>query len=272
MLNVQHARPSPELAPYVYGYVLRVSDPREPEVVEPVVSRSGSMLEFQFGDQYDVPVYGLDRPNPSNPITVIGPIPARNVRVVIRGRVEALAVLFRPLGFYAIFGIPHSPFTGIGTEGGGVLGVPVRRLYQHLGNLRSFPDRIQSVERFLLQHLHRGQSLHRAHRALSVLVSPGRQSMVHTVAAQAGISTRQLERISLESIGVSPILLARLTRFQQALRLRQQTAQSWAWIAQAADYHDQMHMIRDFRSLAGDTPERAMAKLAPEHLISFMCG
>ncbi len=98
MLSVQHAAPSPELAQYIYSYVQRVSEPHEPEIVEPVLARSGSMLEFQFGDPYDVPVYGLDLPNPSVPITIIGPIPARNVRIIIRGRVEALTVLFRPLG------------------------------------------------------------------------------------------------------------------------------------------------------------------------------
>lgn len=75
MLFVEHARPSPELAPYLYGYVQRVSDPREPEIVEPVLARSGSMLIFQFDDQYDVPAYGLDLPNLSVPITIIGPIP-----------------------------------------------------------------------------------------------------------------------------------------------------------------------------------------------------
>ena len=270
MLTVQHARSSPELAPYVFGYVLRVSDPREAEIIEPVVARSGSMLEFQFGDQYDVPVYGLDRPNPSTPITIIGPIPARNVRVVIRGRVEALAVLFRPLGFYSIFGIPLSKFTGTGTEGSSVLGAPVRRLYEHLGNLRSFPDRIQCLEHFLLQRLHPGQSLHAAHRALQILAFAGKQRTVRHVAAQTGISTRQLERIALEYTGVTPVLLARLARFQKALRLRRQTNHTWAWIAHASEYHDQMHMIRDFRSLAGDTPERAIRNLAPEHLINFM--
>lgn len=102
MLFVQHANPSPELAPYLYGYVQRISEPYQPEIVEPVVARSGSMLEFQFGDPYDVPLYSLDLPNPSVPITIIGPIPARHVRVIIRGRVEAFTVLFRPLGLYTV--------------------------------------------------------------------------------------------------------------------------------------------------------------------------
>jgi len=270
MLLVDHARPSPELAPYLYGYVQRISEPHQPDIIEPVVARTGSMLEFQFGDQYDVPVYGLDLPNPSVPITIIGPIPARNVRVIIRGRVEALTVQFRPLGFYTVFGMPLSGFTGTGTEGGGVLGAPVRALYEQLGNLRSFAERVITIESFLLQHLHRDQSLHPAHRALQWLAS-GRQTTVHSVAAQAGISTRKLERISLEYSGLTPVQLIRLTRFQRSLWLRQQTSQSWIWIAHSAGYHDQMHMIRDFRSLAGDTPERAMHKLSKDHLISFMC-
>ena len=271
MLSVQHAGPSPELAPYLYGYVQRISEPYQPEIVEPVLARAGSMLEFQFGDQYDVPIYGLDLPNPSVPITIIGPIPARNVRVIIRGRVEALAVLFRPLGLYTVFGVPVSRFTGTGTEGGGVLGAPVRGLYEELGNLRTFADRIKTLEQFLTQCLRQRRSLHPAHRALRVSAFAGAPGAVGKIAAAAGISTRHLERISLEYCGINPVVLTRLARFHKALWLRQRTSESWTWIAHAADYHDQMHMIRDFRSLAGNTPERALRELSPDHLISFMC-
>ena len=275
MLSVEYARPSPELALHVYGYVQRVSDPRAPEMIEPVLARSGSMLEFQFGDQFNVPVYGLDLPNLSVPITIIGPIPARKTRIIIRGQVESLTVLFRPLGLYNLFGIPIARFTGTGTEGGGVLGAPVRALYEHLGNLRTFAARVETLESFLTQQLNQRlnqhRSLHPAHRALHVLASARTQTPVQHIAAQAGISRRQLERISLDYTGVSPVVLTRLARFQKALRLRHTTGNNWTWISHAADFHDQMHMVREFRSLAGNTPERAIRDLSPDHLINFMC-
>jgi AraC-like DNA-binding protein len=271
MLSVEHARPSPELAPYLHGYVQRVSEPRRPDMIEPVLARSGSMLIFQFDDPYSVPLYGLDVPNWSDPITIIGPIPARQRRIIIRGRVEEFTLLFRPLGFFTIFGVPLSYFTGRGTEGGGVLGAPIRALYERLGNLRSFAERIEALELFLTERLRQRRSLHPAHRALRLLATAGRQRTVREVANEAGMSTRQLDRMSLEYCGISPVVLTRLARFQRALRLRQTTNESWMWIAHAANYYDQMHMIREFRSLAGNTPERAIRDLSPDHLISFMC-
>ena len=274
MLSVQHARPSLELAHCVYGYVQRVSQPDQsshPHIVEPVVARSGSMLEFQFGEPLDAPIYGLDLPNPSVPITIVGPIRARNVRLIIRSGLEGFTVLFRPLGLYTVFAIPLARFVGTGTEGGAVLGAPVGALYEQLGNLRSFADRIKVVESFLTERLRRRRPLHPAESALRILASTNKQRTVRSVAAQTGISTRQLERLSMDYTGITPIELARLARFQKALRLRQTTTESWTWIAHAANYHDQMHMIREFRSLAGNTPERAIGDLSPDHLISFMC-
>jgi AraC-like DNA-binding protein len=229
------------------------------------------MLEFQFGDPYDVRFYGVDLPNASVPITVIGPMPARNVRIVIRGRVEALAVLFRPCGLNAIFGIPLAPLVGTGTEGAGVLGGTMTTLHQQLGNMRVFSERVSALETFLVRQLHRSRRSHAAHRALNLLASVGEGFAVQQVASEAGLSTRQFERIAHECTGISPVVLSRLQRFRRALRLRQTTDGSWTWIAHEAGYYDQMHMIREFGQFAGAAPEKAMKQISPEHLISFMC-
>lgn len=100
----------------------RESQANSPEFAEPVVARLGSILEFQFADPCDVPIYGLELPHPSVPITVIGPITERRARIVIRGHVEALSVLFQPLGLHNLFGVPVSPLADAGFEGHGLLG------------------------------------------------------------------------------------------------------------------------------------------------------
>lgn len=94
MLKVHKSPPHESLRAFIHSNVQRESQARGPELVEPVVARLGSILEFQFADPYDIPFYGVDLPNPSVPITVIGPITERRARIVIRGHVEALSILF----------------------------------------------------------------------------------------------------------------------------------------------------------------------------------
>ena len=65
--------------------------------------------------------------------------------------------------------------------------------------------------------------------------------------------------------------MTRISRFQSAVLTRSTGDINWTEIAHASGWYDQMHMIRDFRVFAGETPSRAMKQLAPEHLIRF-CG
>jgi transcriptional regulator GlxA family with amidase domain len=104
---------------------------------------------------------------------------------------------------------------------------------------------------------------------LSALVNPSPRPSVAQIAKNTGLSSRQLERRCLEYFGVSPVMLARISRFQRALKLSLTSTDSLLWIAHAADYYDQMHMVRDFHAFAGGPPMRTLASLAPHHLIHF---
>jgi len=52
--------------------------------------------------------------------------------------------------------------------------------------------------------------------------------------------------------------------------MKQVKHQSWTQIAHLLDYHDQMHMIRDFRAFAGGTPVQTCEEIAADHLFSMM--
>jgi len=272
MVSVQSAKPDPRLAPFLQWYVQREFPVGDAEVIEPVVARSGTMLEFQFDALYDVQPYGIVVGSSTTaPITVIGPMSSRSVRLHIRGHIEALMLLFRPLGFFRLFGVPVSPLAGIGSEGHGILGQQISTLYQQLGNTAGFTDRVDMLNRFLLDRLAKYPPIGRNGQALRMLASAKHATSVAEAARLAGISTRQLERISLEYAGVSPKMLARLGRFQNALRMKKTRDLSWMEVAHATDHHDQMHLIHEFHALGGDSPGRVMEQMAPEHLISFLC-
>ena len=104
------------------------------------------------------------------------------------------------------------------------------------------------------------------------------------LASGHGVSTRQLERAFLEQVGVAPKIFGRLARLSHALDLRRKDArEEWASIALAAGFFDQSHMVRDFRALTGETPERFMAlserarqyagrTVSPKHVAFVLSG
>ena len=266
MLAVQELLPDHRLRPFLFSYVQRESHPQEAEVVEPVLARLGAVLEFQFAGPYEVPIYGTDISLTSLPVTVVGPITYRRARIIIRGHVQALTVLFQPMGFHALFGVPTSPLSDFGYEAHGVLGASVSILYQRLGNTASFAERASLLDSFFIDQIARMRPLYGAAHVLQQLSLPGRKLPLSAAARQAGISTRQLERLSLQHVGMSPTMIVRIARFRTALRLKLLGAHSWTEVAHTTGYHDHMHMVRDFHALAGDTPSAAFRTLAPDQL------
>ena len=74
-------------------------------------------------------------------------------------------------------------------------------------------------------------------------------------AASAGLSIRQFERRFAAQVGLPPKRYARIVRFNAALEAKAiAPGRKWTDIAYELGYFDQMHMIRDFESFAGETP------------------
>jgi AraC-like DNA-binding protein len=188
---------------------------------------------------------------------------------VIRGDIESLVVLFQPAGFYRFFGAPTSPLAQTGTEGHAVLGAGVSRLYERLGNAPGFAERVEVLNRFFCERLDPSKEMDPILRGLDLLSSSGRLGTVGGLARELGVNVRQLERKSLEYVGIPPKTLARISRFTRALQLRREGSLTWTEIAHAASYHDHMHMIRDFREFAGEAPSSALREIAADHLINY---
>jgi AraC-like DNA-binding protein len=270
MFTVEKSPPHPALRPFIRSYVQREAHLGAREIVEPVIARLGVMLEFEFAGSYEVRNYGTELRDDTFPISVIGPQTWRRARLIVRNDVESLVVMFQPCGFHALFGVPTAPLSESGTEGHALLGPAVSALHQRLGNTHEFNSRTRLLDAFFLSRLAAASNANASYKALDWLTRPGPLVKVSEAARHMGASTRHLERKSLEWAGVSPKHLTRISRFSRALNLRSSdSALTWTQIAHAAEYHDQMHMIRDFRTFAGEAPTFALEEIAPEHLINF---
>jgi AraC-like DNA-binding protein len=85
------------------------------------------------------------------------------------------------------------------------------------------------------------------------------RARVADVAAELGISERQLHRRTLCAVGYGPKLLARVARLRRLITL---TEEPLAGRALAAGYADQAHMNDEVRRLTGLTPVRFLQDAA----------
>jgi AraC-like DNA-binding protein len=78
---------------------------------------------------------------------------------------------------------------------------------------------------------------------------------VEEITRYHGVGRQQLARRFRDTLGLSPKLFARITRFQQLVRaLLTHDVADWALVSAGAGYYDQSHMINEFRLFAGAPP------------------
>ncbi|WP_354698333.1 helix-turn-helix domain-containing protein [Paraconexibacter sp. AEG42_29] len=83
---------------------------------------------------------------------------------------------------------------------------------------------------------------------------------VTSLAAETGLTTRQLLRRFDAAVGYGPKRLQRIVRLQRGLELhRREPAVPLAALAAQAGYADQAHLTRDWHALTGATPARLLA-------------
>ncbi|MCK8434895.1 helix-turn-helix transcriptional regulator [Streptomyces sp. D2-8] len=84
----------------------------------------------------------------------------------------------------------------------------------------------------------------------------GRGAPVGEVADRLGWTARRLARSCTEQLGLPPKRYARIRRLQRLLRRVNagHGPPEWAVLAADCGYHDQAHLIHEFRALAGITP------------------
>ncbi|MGN9906541.1 helix-turn-helix domain-containing protein [Phytohabitans sp. LJ34] len=78
---------------------------------------------------------------------------------------------------------------------------------------------------------------------------------VAEAADRLGWTTKRLVRLFSARVGLAPKRFARVRRFQRLLSAATGRPDGdWARLAADCGYHDQAHMIHDFRALAGQSP------------------
>ena len=132
-----------------------------------------------------------------------------------------------------------------------IWGADARRLTEQIAETQSVEKRIGLLEARLG---HSGE-ITLVQRLCASIVNHLGQVGIDDLAVQAGLSARQLRRLFLEQVGLSPKHFCRIIRFRNSLsRLRQSGRGDSAQLALDCGYYDQAHFNNEFRQFSGYTP------------------
>ncbi len=140
-------------------------------------------------------------------------------------------------------------------EASDLLGREVCLLHERLHQSTSLNEMARVTESFLLKRLAAVKPSHPVQVASASILDRHGQIHLDDLVQKAGLSQRQFERKFIEQVGMGPKLYCRVSRLNYALRLKEAKPDfTWTDITYHAGYFDQMHLIRDFKLLAGATP------------------
>ena len=264
---VETRRGHPALAACVQGYRFRsqpIPSDRQ-RLVFP--ARNTQFLEFYLADVPEVINTGESQAARVPTVVAVGPQSMGRVELFLSGRLRTFTIQFRPTGFFRLFGVPLDPLAGKGECARSVLGGQIAEFQNALEASATFDDMVKNADRILLRiQSARGQTpdpvrvIHRAletRRRAPMTSDPYR---VDALVEASGYSTRQFERYFKQIVGVSPKRYLRVERLQHALAIKRSVPEaSWAAVAIDAGFHDQMHLIHEFKALGGDPPARLLS-------------
>ncbi len=259
---IRLASPAPPLREYVRFYAHREVRIGQASVVHPVPARAFPLLEFVFGDHFQV-LHPNQRVVEISPRTVVVGLQTHcRSRLQFQGTVECFVILFQPTGLNRLFSTPMHELTDHAFEGHSVLGAVVSQLEEVLGDSKNFGDRVRIADQFLFRHSHKARAFERISAAAAQIVRSSGNARIAVLAHDAGLSVRQFERCFWQQVGVPPKLYARIVRFEAALdgKARSPT-KSWTDVAHDIGYYDQMHMVHDFESFTGGTPTEMLTEV-----------
>jgi transcriptional regulator GlxA family with amidase domain len=172
------------------------------------------------------------------------------------GRAGFVAVRFFARGAYLFFRRPLREVAAGVVDLEDLWRSRAREWTERIALARDMPARIRFVEQALLALLGEGGRTEPAvDRALQRIESSRGQVRIDALAAEIGVSRRQLTRHFERAVGLSPKEFGRVSRFLHALQLV--TAgrhEALTDVALDCGYFDQAHFNHDFRELSGMSP------------------
>jgi AraC-like DNA-binding protein len=260
-VQYQEYVPAPRLASTIASLWTLEGHARELGELQPILPDGRPEIILHLGDPFDRIESGSAH---------------RQIPAIFAGQLVGQLIL-RPAGDVAVIGVrlqPHGAAALLNQPQHELVGTTIgvdalaprlaRALYEVRSRTNSVHAAVALVQR-ALETLVDDSRVDRRVSAAVVYVGAARGRVtVDELARRVGLTPRHLERRFKTVVGLSPKRLARITRFQRALRVLDtlDSPQRGTETAAMCGYADQAHFIRECRAMAGCPPGAHMLRQA----------
>jgi AraC-like DNA-binding protein len=255
------SKPSAATRRYVRYYVQHEAQLGTSTVAVPVPARAAHLLDFEFGSRIETRATDTDVIRRPDTAALVGLETYPRHCLLVRGNIESFAIQFQATAIHRLFGVPAVNITDCDYAAHAVLGLAVSELQQRLGNARCFEDRVQIADQFIASQGGRAPDRDSIELAANEIMRNDGRCRIDFLAHHTGLSVRNFQRMFRDRVGVPPKVYSRIVRFEAALRTKAASPHmSWMTVAHQFGYHDQMHLIHDFRQFSGETPSGILGR------------
>jgi AraC-like DNA-binding protein len=247
--------PHPDLEGFVECYWMMYSQDSVPQV-EKIIPDGFTEIIFNYADVYKSKISGdwtLQSPN----------LMAGQLKTFFylqnTGRTGSIAVKLKPAALTQLFGFRMDDYLDKIVDLDSLPNPELIKLKEKIDDCvrLGYNREEQFVKRILDEYfakLIQGASDNPLKGPLDLIFSSNGLVTVAEMAAAAGVSGRQLERLFKKYIGLSPKYYARIIRFNHIFQLIKSKENSWAEIVYQSGYYDQSHFIHNFKAFTGEDP------------------
>lgn len=260
--NLTSAAPSPDLAGVVELLWEGVGD--LPPFTEKILPRGNIELMFNLGAPHRLlSVDGVPCDEPYVESWISG-LQRRYLTVMTPNGSHLLSASLTPWGAWRLLRAPMRDIACRVPLLSDIWGSAIAALEDRLNAAGGPARRFELLEAFIRRELDQRRS------PKPWLIEAGRQLRrergtvrIETVCRAVGVSRGLLSRAFRDQVGVTPKTYARIWRVNALLDLNGPPG-NWAQLADELGYHDQSHLIHDFRDFTGATPQEYIATRSPD--------
>lgn len=191
-------------------------------------------------------------------------IATRRFAAPLTGQGRVVGVKFCPAGFAPFYARPLTALTERVAPIGTVFGPAGESLAREVRALDDSAARARLDAFFLARAPRPEAEVLRVNELVEHARTERSLCRAEQLAARAGLSLRSLQRLFSRYLGVGPKWVIQRARVQEAAeRVARGASVDWAGLAAELGYHDQSHLIRDFKAHLGETPRAYAARCLP---------
>ena len=178
------------------------------------------------------------------------------------GKVGFISVRFFPWGAYHFFKEPIKNFLDQTINAEKLWKEKSNQVIKTLCSTVNHEEKAKIIEQFLLKCLNKnGENDNQIDEAIKLIRNSKGQIAIEEIAEKVFLTKRTLERKFLETVGTSPKIFSRITRFLNICHhLEEHKNKTLTQLTYECGYYDQAHFNRDFKEFSGFTPKDFFAK------------